>query len=147
MEKNFHNLYGIFKYIIRIDQTSLHIPIVLTFLLLQMLYRLLLVFTLFAYVVYSIRSTIRSYEDSELVQSESAKRRRRAESDALRILCLEGLSELGEEEEEVAGEEMQEVLSAFVDSIGERESGGGDGDGVNLVAIRGLEKVIAKAHY
>ncbi len=42
---------------------------------------------------------------------------------------------------------MQEVLSAFVDSIGERESGGGDGDGVNLVAIRGLEKVIAKAHY
>lgn len=79
---------------------------------------------------------------------------RRKESDAIRILCLQGLSEMGEEESAAGkkskgndgsngdGTLMPSVISAFVASINVEDVCGD----VNVVAIRGLYKVFFSAY-
>ncbi len=116
----------------------------------------------------NLEGEISGVSDPENGEGVVEKRRREAqaevmrkESGAVRILCLQGLSEVGAEEaascNAAGGDEsnrlLPSVLSAFLASIDLQSSGGAaaaaagaaGGAGVNLAAIRGLHKVLISA--
>ena len=116
----------------------------------------------------NLEGEISGVSDHENGEGVVEKRRREAqaevmrkESGAVRILCLQGLSEVGAEEaascNAAGGDEsnrlLPSVLSAFLASIDLQSSGGSaaaaagaaGGAGVNLAAIRGLHKVLISA--